>query len=101
MTSTPAHTPVGELLSAAAGARLLGISRTRFWQLRKQFGLQRVAWSTETRPLYRRDDVLALADRHRWDNRYLLNADGEPLYGLDTRTGKWYKDTPIPREPEG
>ncbi|MFB2605155.1 hypothetical protein ACE04B_24730, partial [Rhizobium phaseoli] len=50
----------GALLSATDAADLLGIGRTRFWQLRKEFNLQRVEWSPETRPLYRRDDVLKL-----------------------------------------
>ncbi len=58
---TPSDTPQGELLSAIDAADLLGIGRTRFWQLRKSSGLQRVPWSPETRPLYRRADILELA----------------------------------------
>lgn len=57
---TPRRAPEGALLSATDAADLLGIGRTRFWQLRKEFNLQRVEWSPETRPLYRRDDVLKL-----------------------------------------
>ncbi|MGO7501538.1 hypothetical protein [Rhizobium johnstonii] len=52
--------PQGALVSATDAADLLGIGRTRFWQLRKEFDLQRVPWSPETRPLYRREDVLKL-----------------------------------------
>lgn len=48
------------LLSATAAAKLLGVGRTHFWKLRKKFDLQRVSWSTDIRPLYRREDVLAL-----------------------------------------
>lgn len=58
---TPKDTPISELLSATDAATLLGIGRTRFWQLRKSSDLQRVPWSPETRPLYRRADVLKLA----------------------------------------
>lgn len=57
---TPRRTPEGALVSATDAADLLGIGRTRFWQLRKEFDLQRVPWSPETRPLYRREDVLKL-----------------------------------------
>ncbi|QIO64728.1 hypothetical protein [Rhizobium leguminosarum] len=57
---TPRRTPEGALVSATDAADLLGIGRTRFWQLRKEFELQRVPWSPETRPLYRREDVLKL-----------------------------------------
>lgn len=57
---TPRRAPEGALLSATDAADLLGIGRTRFWQLRKEFDLQRVEWSPETRPLYRREDVLKL-----------------------------------------
>lgn len=56
----PTKHPIIETLNAAQAAELLGIGRTRFWQLRKQFGLQRVAWSNENRPRYRREDVVAL-----------------------------------------
>ncbi len=52
--------PQGELLSATDAADLLGIGRTRFWQLRKEFDLRRISWSPETRPLYRREDVMKL-----------------------------------------
>ncbi|MGQ2901717.1 hypothetical protein [Neoaquamicrobium sediminum] len=48
------------LLSATDAAKLLGVGRTHFWKLRKQFNLQRVSWSTDIRPLYRREDVLNL-----------------------------------------
>ncbi|MGV1985166.1 hypothetical protein ACQZ5N_00980 [Agrobacterium sp. 22-221-1] len=58
---TPRNTPQSALLSATAAAELLGVGRTRFWQLRKEFKLERVPWSRDTRPLYRREDVLALA----------------------------------------
>ncbi len=58
--SHPTNYPTIETLSASQAAELLGIGRTRFWQLRKQFGLQRVAWSNAARPRYRREDVLAL-----------------------------------------
>jgi hypothetical protein len=50
----------GETLNATEAARLLGIGRTRFWQLRVQYELQRVPWSNEARPRYRREDVLML-----------------------------------------
>ncbi|RUX97456.1 hypothetical protein [Mesorhizobium sp. M7D.F.Ca.US.004.01.2.1] len=50
-------------LNAKQSAKLLGVGRTRWWQLRKQFGLQRVAWSSEGRPRYRREDVLAIREK--------------------------------------
>ncbi len=58
-TRTPRRTTQSVLLSATAAADLLGIGRTRFWQLRKKFdNPKRVPWSPETRPLFRREDVL-------------------------------------------
>ncbi|MGR9238968.1 hypothetical protein ACU8OH_09175 [Rhizobium leguminosarum] len=59
---TPRPPPQGALLSATDAADPLGIGRTRFRQLRKEFDLQRVEWSPETRPLYRREDVLKLVE---------------------------------------
>lgn len=49
---------VGETLSPAEVMRLLGIKRTKTWELLKP--LKRVSWSTEKRPRYRRKDVLRL-----------------------------------------
>ncbi|TJV38312.1 MAG: hypothetical protein E5Y02_30025 [Mesorhizobium sp.] len=53
----------GETLNAKQAGALLGVGRTRFWQLRVRFGLKRVAWSNDHRPRYRREDVLALRDK--------------------------------------
>jgi hypothetical protein len=53
----------GETLSPEQAATLLGFSRTKFWRLLhrdKKIALERIAWSTEERPRYRREDVLAL-----------------------------------------
>ncbi len=58
--TTPSAVPETALLSATAAAKLLGLGRTRFWQLRQQFNLQKVSWSPATRPLYRYEDVMAL-----------------------------------------
>ena len=53
----------GETLNAKQAGALLGIGRTRFWQLRQQFGLKRVPWSNDHRPKYKREDVLAIRDK--------------------------------------
>ncbi|CDZ56051.1 hypothetical protein [Neorhizobium galegae] len=58
---TPRLTAQSELLSATGAAELLGIGRTRFWQLRKEIDLKPVPWARASRPLYRRADILALA----------------------------------------
>lgn len=51
---------VGETLSPAEVMTLLGIKRTKTWELLKP--LKRVSWSTEKRPRYRREDVLRLVN---------------------------------------
>ncbi|OHV25219.1 hypothetical protein EOS93_23235 [Rhizobium sp. RMa-01] len=61
--TTPSAIPKTALLSATAAAKLIGLGRTRFWQLRQQFDLQKVSWSPATRPLYRYEDVMALRNR--------------------------------------
>jgi hypothetical protein len=51
---------VGETLSPTEVSALLGIKRTKTWELLKL--LKRVPWSTEKRPRYRREDVLRLVN---------------------------------------
>lgn len=50
----------GETLNAQEAATLLGWGLTWFWKLRKQYNLQRIPASSERRPRYRREEVLAL-----------------------------------------
>ncbi|MEW9807472.1 hypothetical protein ABUE31_15880 [Mesorhizobium sp. ZMM04-5] len=64
--------PTGALLSATSAAMLLGVSRRHFYNLKERFDLWPCSAGTKARPLYRRDDILRLANRveampeHEW-----------------------------------
>lgn len=62
-TNSPTKGQESATVNANEGAALLGIGRTRFWQLRQHYRLKRVEWSSAGRPRYRREDVLALQGR--------------------------------------
>lgn len=47
-------------LNVTESYTLLGVSRQTFYDLRKRVGLQRLAWSSERSPRYRREDIEAL-----------------------------------------
>lgn len=62
---TPAATPEPLLLSIKDSMALLGIERTYFYHLRKEFGITPVPWSARGKKpkglLFRREDILKLA----------------------------------------
>lgn len=53
--------PESLTLSVKGAAKLLGMKRTAFFEFRKRVGLLPVTSSSESRPRYRRDDLVRLA----------------------------------------
>lgn len=56
--TAPTNAP--ETLNVTDALALFGGGRTRFYQLRKLLGVQRIPTSNEHRPFYRREDILAM-----------------------------------------